>query len=181
MASGLKGHMYQRVLILGRNRDKHSLHRLKALGTPLLSSPLHKSPVRTVTSRTHRCYSSISTMTYTPKTSSPYAKTFVDPQGPGDARPTALDIVKDEGLEGKLTDKVMLITGCSSGLGIETAKAMAVTGAKLYLGVRNIEKGEKALKDVLKPGHIELLKMDLNSLKSVCSHSLLNPTDRERD
>ena len=120
-------------------------------------------------------------MTYTPKTQSPYAKTFVDPQGPGDARPTALDIVKDEGLEGKLTDKVMLITGCSSGLGIETAKAMAVTGAKLYLGVRNIEKGEKALKDVLKPGHIELLKMDLNSLKSVWSHSLLNPTDRKRN
>ena len=39
--------------------------------------------------------------------------------GPGDARPTALGIVQDEGLEGKLADKVIFITGCSSGLGTE--------------------------------------------------------------
>lgn len=113
-------------------------------------------------------------MPYTPKSQSRYAQTFVNPQGPGDARPTALDIVKDEGLEGKLTDKVMLITGCSSGIGIETARAMAATGAKLFLGVRNTEKGEAALKDILKPGHIEMLKMDLNSLDSV--RGCLNPT-----
>lgn len=91
------------------------------------------------------------------------------PNGPGDARPTALDIVKDEGLEGKLGDKVALITGCSSGIGIETARAMAATGAKLFLGVRDTAKGQSALSDILKPGHVELLKMDLNSLDSVRS------------
>ena len=119
-------------------------------------------------------YSTTSKMPYTPKSTSRYAKTFEDPQGPGDARPTALDIVKDEGLEGKLTDKVMLITGCSSDIDIETARAMAATGARLFLGVRNTEKGESTLKGILKPGHIEMLKMDLNSLESVgcfaCSH-----------
>lgn len=41
-----------------------------------------------------------------------YAETFVNPQGPGDARPTALQIVKDEGLEGNMKDKVRLTNRC---------------------------------------------------------------------
>ena len=39
------------------------------------------------------------------------------PQGPGDARPTALSIITDEGLNGNLKGKVILITGASSGIG----------------------------------------------------------------
>lgn len=42
-----------------------------------------------------------------------YAETFVNPQGPGDARPTALQIVKDEGLEGNMKDKVLLTNNCT--------------------------------------------------------------------
>lgn len=99
--------------------------------------------------------------------SSRYAASYKSPQGPGDSRPTALDIVKDEGLEGKLSDKVILITGCSSGIGIETARALSTTGAKLFLSVRDMAKGQSALSDILKPGQVELLKMDLNSLDSV--------------
>ena len=102
-----------------------------------------------------------------PKMSSRYAESHKSPQGPGDSRPTALDIVKDEGLEGKLSDKVFLITGCSSGLGIETARALSATGAKLFLGVRDTAKGESALSDILESGRVELLKIDLNSLDSV--------------
>ena len=96
-----------------------------------------------------------------------YAEAHKSPQGPGDARPTALDIVKDEGLEGKLADKVFLITGCSSGIGVDTARALSATGAKLFLGVRDIAKGESALADILEPGRVELFKIDLNSLESV--------------
>lgn len=96
-----------------------------------------------------------------------YAEAHKSPQGPGDARPTALDIIKDEELEGKLADKVFLITGCSSGIGIDTARALSVTGAKLFLGVRDIAKGKSALADILEPGRVELLKIDLNSLESV--------------
>lgn len=99
--------------------------------------------------------------------SSRYAESHKSPQGPGDSRPTALDIVRDEDLQGKLADKVFLITGCSSGLGIETARALSATGAKLFLGVRDVAKGESALSDILEPGRVELMKIDLNSLDSV--------------
>lgn len=75
--------------------------------------------------------------------------------------------MKDEGLEGKLGDKVVLITGCSSGLGVETAKAIAATGARLFLTVRDMAKGERVVGEILKPGHVELVQMDLNSLDSV--------------
>lgn len=46
-----------------------------------------------------------------------YAAAHADPQGAGDARPTALQIVQDEGMVGNLQDKVILVTGASSGIG----------------------------------------------------------------
>ena len=109
-----------------------------------------------------------------------YAEAHVSPQGSGDARPTALDIIKDEGLEGKLSDKVVLITGCSSGLGVETARAMSATGAKVYCTARDAAKGQKALEGVLEPGRVELLLLDLNSLESVrtCAKDFLSKSDK---
>ncbi|RFU27442.1 hypothetical protein B7463_g8890, partial [Scytalidium lignicola] len=100
---------------------------------------------------------------------SKYASLFTSPKGPGDARPTALQIVNDEGLTGKLSDKVFLITGCSSGIGVKTARALATTGAKLFLTARNIPAAEETLRDILEPGRVELLQMDLSSLASVRS------------
>lgn len=50
--------------------------------------------------------------------SSRYAAAHENPAGPGDSRPTAYDIIRDEGLDGKLSDKVILITGTSSGIGM---------------------------------------------------------------
>jgi NAD(P)-dependent dehydrogenase (short-subunit alcohol dehydrogenase family) len=84
-----------------------------------------------------------------------------------DGRPTALQIIKDEGLEGKSSDKVFLVTGASSGIGIETGRAFAATGGKVFLAVRNLKKGERACKSFLEPGRVELLEMDNNSLDSV--------------
>lgn len=60
-----------------------------------------------------------------------YADAHRSTNGPKDSRLTALQIVEDEGLTCTLTGKVFLITGCSSGLGVETAKALATTGATL--------------------------------------------------
>lgn len=53
-----------------------------------------------------------------------YAAVHKSPKGPGDARPTAMDIIRDEGLVGKLVGKTVLITGGSSGLGLEAARAL---------------------------------------------------------
>ncbi|KAM0387009.1 hypothetical protein ACHAQC_011200 [Fusarium culmorum] len=77
-----------------------------------------------------------------------YTAAHANLQGPGDARPTALQIVKDEDLVGKLTDKVILVTGGNSGLGLETAKTLHATGATVYITARTSEKLEEAIKDI---------------------------------
>lgn len=98
-----------------------------------------------------------------------YRTAHTNPKGPGDARPTALQVIKDEHLEdGSLSEKVILITGCSSGLGVETARALKATGATLFLTARNTEKAKAALGDILDDdGRVHLLKLDLESFASV--------------
>lgn len=104
-----------------------------------------------------------------------YTAAYANPQGPGDARPTALQVVKDEDLEGKLTGKVIVITGTSSGIGIETARALSVTGATLFLTARDTNKAQDALKGILEEPRITLVKMDNASLGSVraCATTIL--------
>ncbi|KAF2970118.1 hypothetical protein GQX73_g3490 [Xylaria multiplex] len=98
-----------------------------------------------------------------------YQEAHQNPKGPGDARPTALQIIKDEQREdGSLSNKVILITGCSSGLGVETARALKATGATLFLTARNLDKARTALGGTLDGGaKVHLLKLDLESLASV--------------
>lgn len=88
-------------------------------------------------------------------------------RGPGDSRPTALQIVQDEDCVGKLAGKVALITGVSSGLGAETLKALAATGATVFGTARNLDKAQAALGDYASAPNVRLLKMDLESLASV--------------
>lgn len=87
--------------------------------------------------------------------------------GPGDARPTAQQIIKDNNLEGALGDKVVLITGTSSGIGIETVRALKTTGAKIYAAARNLDKARTALAEILEPGKVELLEIDTADFASV--------------
>ncbi|KAF2447876.1 NAD(P)-binding protein [Karstenula rhodostoma CBS 690.94] len=110
-----------------------------------------------------------------------YAAVHEKPKGAGDSRPTALQIVKDNELEGKLAGKVVLITGCSSGIGIETARAMKATGAHVFATARDLNKGKKALADILEPGKLDLELLDLNSLASVRSFakSFLSKTNNQ--
>ncbi|KAL2683444.1 hypothetical protein Neosp_007914 [[Neocosmospora] mangrovei] len=93
-----------------------------------------------------------------------YAKLFENPGGPGDARPTAIQVIKDEGLD---VLQVFLVTGGSSGIGVETARALAITGAKVFIAVRSLEKGQVACESFLEPGRVELLSFDSSSLASV--------------
>lgn len=98
-----------------------------------------------------------------------YAQAHADPHGPGDARPTALQIIKNEQREGNMSGKVALVTGCSSGLGVETARAMKATGSEVFVTARNLDKAKEALGDVLDGGRVHLLHLDLESLDSVRS------------
>jgi NAD(P)-dependent dehydrogenase (short-subunit alcohol dehydrogenase family) len=101
--------------------------------------------------------------------------------GPGDARPTAAAIVADEKLVGKLSNKVILITGCSSGIGIETAHALHATGAHLFVTARDVKKGQEVVNDIVTSNSgvtakIDVLKLDLDSLQSVreCASNFLS-------
>ncbi|OGE50853.1 hypothetical protein PENARI_c015G00770 [Penicillium arizonense] len=109
-----------------------------------------------------------------------YAKAHVSPEGPGDSRPTALQVVEDEGMEGKLEGRVIVITGTSSGLGIETARALSITGATLFLTARNVRKAKDALADISEPGRTEFIEMDLESFESVraAATAILQKTDK---
>lgn len=114
-----------------------------------------------------------------------YAASHANPQGAGDSRPTAMQIVQDEDLVGKLADKVMVITGGSAGMGVEIARAFHATGAKLFLTVRDVAKGQKVVDSIIadepnNKAEIQLIKMELDSLDSVRAGAkdLLSKTDK---
>ncbi len=79
----------------------------------------------------------------------------------------------DEVLDGvDLSGLRVLITGASAGLGQETARAVAAHGADLVLGVRDLEKGERAAAPVREAAAgsgaaVELRAVDLASLASI--------------
>ncbi|KAM0427882.1 hypothetical protein ACHAPT_007341 [Fusarium lateritium] len=96
-----------------------------------------------------------------------YKDAYANPQGAGDSRPTAQDIVDQEDLRGKWTDKVVMITGASAGIGVETARVIATTGARIYLPVRSPGKAQSVLGDLIETGQITLLELNLDSFDSV--------------
>jgi NAD(P)-dependent dehydrogenase (short-subunit alcohol dehydrogenase family) len=114
-----------------------------------------------------------------------YAAVHANPIGPGDARPKAMTIVEDQGLVGKMTDKVVLITGCTSGIGLETARALHATGAHLFITARDMQKGVHIVRDLMAggapdQGKIDLLELELDSLQSVrsCVRTFLSKSDK---
>ncbi|OMC00512.1 short-chain dehydrogenase [Mycobacterium sp. NS-7484] len=68
------------------------------------------------------------------------------------------------------TGRTAVITGANTGLGLETAKALAAKGAHVVLAVRNLIKGEAAAEWISRsvPGaDLHLQHLDLGSLASV--------------
>jgi NAD(P)-dependent dehydrogenase (short-subunit alcohol dehydrogenase family) len=68
--------------------------------------------------------------------------------------------------------RVAIITGSSSGIGYEAAKALAGKNAKVIIAVRNLEKGVKTKSKILNDypnADVEIMKLDLADLSSVKS------------
>jgi NAD(P)-dependent dehydrogenase (short-subunit alcohol dehydrogenase family) len=84
------------------------------------------------------------------------------------AETTAAEIVADVDLHGRRA----MVTGASSGIGVETARALASAGADVTLAVRNVEAGNKVattIAEKLPAGARELkvVRLDLADLATV--------------
>ena len=69
-----------------------------------------------------------------------------------------------------MKERVCLVTGATSGIGKETALALAAKGFTLVLPVRNPEKGEQVKNEIISTAgnsNIEIMSCDLSSLKDV--------------
>jgi NAD(P)-dependent dehydrogenase (short-subunit alcohol dehydrogenase family) len=78
-----------------------------------------------------------------------------------------------------LDGTTFLITGANTGIGKETARALAGLGARLYLACRSAESGRRAIEEIVaQTGNrsIELLSLDLGDLASVrrCAQEFLS-------
>ncbi|WP_405466316.1 SDR family NAD(P)-dependent oxidoreductase [Streptomyces jietaisiensis] len=63
--------------------------------------------------------------------------------------------------------RVAIVTGANTGLGFETARALAARGAHVVLAVRNVEKGRQAADRI--DGRVDVQVLDLTSLDSIRS------------
>jgi NAD(P)-dependent dehydrogenase (short-subunit alcohol dehydrogenase family) len=81
---------------------------------------------------------------------------------------TAAEIVQDVDLHGRR----VVVTGASSGIGVETARALASTGAEVTLAVRNVEAGRKVANEIAEKlpsgaGSLQVGPLDLADPASV--------------
>ncbi|MCO4748091.1 MAG: SDR family oxidoreductase [Proteobacteria bacterium] len=70
------------------------------------------------------------------------------------------------------TGRVAIVTGANTGIGFETAKALAAKGAKVTLACRNLDKGRAAVERIqaeLPDAVVALEQLDLSDLGSVQS------------
>ena len=68
------------------------------------------------------------------------------------------------------TGRTAVITGANTGLGYETAAALAAKGAHVVLAVRNLEKGKEAARGIEQAtpdAKVQLQELDLTSLDSI--------------
>jgi NAD(P)-dependent dehydrogenase (short-subunit alcohol dehydrogenase family) len=80
---------------------------------------------------------------------------------------TAEEVARTADLRGRLA----VLTGGSSGIGAETARALAIAGADLVLGVRDVAAGEAVARELAPSakGAVRVLALDLSDLASVAA------------
>lgn len=66
-----------------------------------------------------------------------------------------------------LSGHTAIVTGANSGIGLETAKALAAHGARVILAVRDVDRGRRAASTMAGSGTTEVRLLDLASLESV--------------
>jgi len=69
-----------------------------------------------------------------------------------------------------LSGKVAIVTGANSGIGYETAKALAAKGATVVMACRNLDKAQSAITNIqsnVTDAHLEIIQLDLADLASV--------------
>jgi NAD(P)-dependent dehydrogenase (short-subunit alcohol dehydrogenase family) len=87
---------------------------------------------------------------------------------PFGAQSTAADVIAGVDLSGQRA----IVTGGASGIGVETARALAGAGAEVTLAVRNVEAGEKVARELSEStGNpaIKVGELDLTDRKSVAA------------
>jgi NAD(P)-dependent dehydrogenase (short-subunit alcohol dehydrogenase family) len=85
---------------------------------------------------------------------------------PYSARSTAADVIAGVDLTGRRA----VVTGGASGIGLETARALADAGAEVTLAVRDIAAGERAAADITAggaPGKVRVDHLDLADRASI--------------
>lgn len=78
----------------------------------------------------------------------PYFDLHQNATGPGDQRPSAMQVVQEQDLFGKLGHVNILVTGGNSGLGWQTVKALHTTGAQIVIGVAPGVDGAAACREI---------------------------------
>jgi len=87
---------------------------------------------------------------------------------PFDAKSTAADVV--DGID--LTGRRAIVTGGASGIGVETARALAGAGAEVTIAARNPEAGERVAADIIATTgnkQVFVAPLDLSDLASVAA------------
>ena len=79
---------------------------------------------------------------------------------------TAFEVIEGHNLSGK----EVIVTGGSSGIGVETVRALAKAGARVVIAARDLKRANEVKDDVIQTtgnNNVEVEELELGSLKSV--------------